>query len=199
MVRKYRVTLTDEPRSGLRRLIASGRTSARKLTHARILLKWDCSPGAPGRRAAKISHALEVGAATVERVHQQFAREGLEAARVRRRSRRVYRRKLDGTGEAHWIARTCGDPPPGRERWTLRLLAERMVTLEQVDSLSHETVRRVLRKRTQAMAETAVVHSAAAECGVRVQDGGRAGRRSAAVRPEAPEGVHGRDPQAVVG
>jgi transposase len=91
---------------------------------------------------------LEVGAATVERVRQQFAREGLEAALVRRRSRRVYQRKLDGSGEAHLIALTCGEPPAGRERWTLRLLAERMVTLEHVDALSHETVRRTLKKTT---------------------------------------------------
>jgi transposase len=146
MVRKYRVTLTDEERRGLRRLIASGQGSARKLMHARILLKSDCGPGAPGWSAAKIGHALEAGAATVERVRQQFAREGLEAALVRRRSRRVYRRKLDGAGEAHLIALTCGEPPAGRERWTLRLLAERMVTLEHVDSLSYEAVRRTLKK-----------------------------------------------------
>jgi hypothetical protein len=73
-------------------------------------------------------------------------REGLEAALVRRRSRRVYRRKLDGAGEAHLIALSCGGPPAGRERWTLRLLAERMVTLEHVAALSHETVRRTLKK-----------------------------------------------------
>ena len=146
MVRKYRVRLTDEQRRGLRRLITSGQAPARKLMHARILLKSDGSRGAPGWSAAKISHALEVGVATVERVRQQFAREGLEAALVRRRSRRVYRRKLDGSGEAHLIALTCGEPPAGRERWTLRLLAERMVTLEHVDALSHETVRRTLKK-----------------------------------------------------
>ena len=145
MVRKYRVTLTDEERRGLRRLIASGQAPARKLMHARILLKSDCSRAA-GWSAAKISQALEVGAATVERVRQQFAREGLEAALVRRGSRRVYQRKLDGAGEAHLIALTCGDPPAGRERWTLRLLAQRMVTLEHVDALSHETVRRTLKK-----------------------------------------------------
>lgn len=146
MVRKYRVTLTDEQRRGLRRLIASGQGSARKLMHARMLLKSDCGPGAPGWSAAKISHALEAGAATVERVRQQSAREGLEAALVRRRSRRVYRRKLDGAGEAQLIALTCGEPPAGRERWTLRLLAERMVTLEHVDALSYEAVRRTPRK-----------------------------------------------------
>jgi transposase len=146
MIRKYRVTLTDEQRRELRRLIASGQAPARKLMHARILLKSDCNPGAPGWSAAKIGQALEVGAATVERVRQQFMREGLEAALVRRRSRRVYRRKLDGAGEAHLIALSCGGPPAGRERWTLRLLAERMVTLEHVAALSHETVRRTLKK-----------------------------------------------------
>ena len=148
MVRKYRVTLTDEQRRELRRLIASGQASARKLVHARILLKSDRSPGAPGWSAASIRQALEVGAATVERVRQQFAQEGLEAALVRRRSRRVYQRKLDGAREAHLIALACGDPPTGRERWTLRLLADRMVRLEYVDALSHETVRRTLKKTT---------------------------------------------------
>ena len=146
MRKKYHVTLTDEERKALSTMIASGRGAARKLMHARILLKSDGSRGAPGWSAAKISQALEAGAATVERVRQQFAREGLEAALVRRASRRVYQRKLDGAGEAHLIALTCGEPPAGRERWTLRLLAQRMVTLEHVDALSHETVRRTLKK-----------------------------------------------------
>ena len=93
-----------------------------------------------------IAREVDVGRATVERVRKEFVEEGLDAALERRKSRRQYRRKLDGDGEAHLIALACSKAPEGRSRWTLRLLAERMVALEQVDRLSYETVRGVLKK-----------------------------------------------------
>lgn len=130
----------------LRKLVFSGKGSARKLTHARILLKADASDGAPGWKDASISGALDVGSATIERVRRRFVEEGLDAALGRRRPRRNYRRKLDGDGEAHLVALACSEAPEGRTRWTLRLLAEQMVVLEYVDTLSHETVRRMLKK-----------------------------------------------------
>ena len=145
-MKRYLVTLTDEERQRLRALIASGKGSARKLMHARILLKADRRGGRPGWKDATIASGLEVGIATVERVRQQFVEEGLAAALVPRPSRRQYRQKLGGEEEAHLIALACSEPPEGRVRWTLRLLAERMVALEYVDTVSHETVREALKK-----------------------------------------------------
>ena len=145
-MKKYVVTLTDEEREELGRMVSSGKGAARRLVHARILLKADSSAADPGWDDAEIAEALDVGTATIERVRRQFVEEGLEAALNRRRPRREYQRKLDGDGEAHLIAVACSQAPEGRKRWTLRLLAERMVALEYADELSYETVRRVLKK-----------------------------------------------------
>lgn len=150
MRKRYIVTLTEEERVRLWGLISSGKASARKLTHARILLKADSSEAGPGWKDAAIGQALEVGTATVERVRKRFVEEGLEAALARRKPRRQYQRKLDGDGEAHLIALACSEPPAGRGRWTLRLLAERMVVLEYVEELSKDTVRRVLKKTSSS-------------------------------------------------
>ena len=146
MNKKYIVTLTEEERVVLRKLIASGKGSARRLMHARVLLKADRRSDTAGWKDARIAAGLEVSIPTVEQVRQRFVEEGLEAALVRRKPQREYRRKLGGTEEAHLIALACGAPPDGRSRWTLRLLADRMVALEHVDTVSYETVRRVLKK-----------------------------------------------------
>lgn len=146
MNKKYMVTLTDEERRSLRSLVSSGRGAARKLTHARILLQADSGEGGVGWTDERICEGLGVGVSTVERVRKRFVEEGLEAALAPAKSSRVYERKLDGDGEAHLLALACGEPPEGRNRWTLRLLAGRMVALEYVDGLSYETVRGVLKK-----------------------------------------------------
>ena len=146
MRKKYIVTLTPEERETLLALISRGKAAARKLMHARILLKADQSDGRPVIDDGSIAQEVLAGRATVERVRKAFVEEGLEAALVRRKPRRQYRRKLDGDGEAHLIALACSPAPDGRSRWTLRLLADRMVALEEVDHLSHETVRQVLKK-----------------------------------------------------
>jgi len=146
MKKKYIVTLTQAERQILQAMLSRGKAAARKLMHARILLKADASPGSPNWGDGVIAEGLEVGRATVERVRATFVQDGLEAALERRKPRRQYQRKLDGDGEAHLIALACSKAPEGRSRWTLRLLADRMVTLEQVDSLSYETVREVLKK-----------------------------------------------------
>ena len=146
MKKKYVVTLTAEERRSLRALVSSGKGAARKLTHARILLKADSAAGAPNWNDARISEGLEVGHATVGRVRERFVEEGLEAALVRRKSPPPRPRKLDGEAEAHLIALACSEPPAGRTRWTMKLLAGRMVALEYVDTLSDETVRRTLKK-----------------------------------------------------
>jgi len=145
-MKKYVVTLTEEERAGLRGLISAGKAAARKLVHARILLKADASPGGSGWDDGSISEALELGTATIERIRKQFVEEGLAAALERHRPRRQYERRLDGVREAHLVAVTCSEAPEGRERWTMQLLADKMVALGYVESLSRETVRRTLKK-----------------------------------------------------
>ena len=143
---KYKVTLTDEERMELEVLISAGKSAARKLCRARILLKADAGPGGPAWDDGKTSEALEVGRATVERVRKQFVEQGLQAALERKKPDREYERRLDGQGEARLIALTCSQAPEGRERWTLELLAGQMVALSYVPALSCATVRRVLKK-----------------------------------------------------
>jgi DNA-binding MarR family transcriptional regulator len=146
MHKRYVVTLTEGQREALQRLVAAGTAPARKLTHARILLKADQGPSGPGWVDAAIVEAVEVSQPTVSRVRKQFVEEGLEATLNRRAPRRVYTRKLDGEQEAHLIALTCGDPPAGHLRWSMRLLATKLVELEVVGAISYQTVRRTLKK-----------------------------------------------------
>ncbi len=145
-MKKYIVTLTDEEREHLRRLLCLGKAASRKLTHARILLKADAGLDGPNWEDQQISRSVDVGTATVERVRKQFVEDGLEAALERRKPDREYERRLDGADEAHLIALTCGQAPEGRVRWTMQLLADRMVALGYVERLSRETVRRTLKK-----------------------------------------------------
>ena len=146
MHKRYVVTLTEGQREALQRLVAAGTAPARKLTHARILLKADQGPSGPGWVDAAIVEAVEVSQPTVSRVRKQFVEEGLEATLNRRAPRRVYTRKLDGEQEAHLIALTCGAPPAGHLRWSMRLLATKLVELEVVGAISYQTVRRTLKK-----------------------------------------------------
>jgi homeodomain-containing protein len=146
MAKRYRVTLTQAERQELQQLVSRGKADARKLAHARILLQADESEGGPRRTDEQIASALNTATRTVERVRERFVGEGLEAALLPRPSKRVYARKLDGRQEAKLIALACSKPPAGKARWTLRLLAEEMVELEVVDSLSYETVRQTLKK-----------------------------------------------------
>ena len=146
MEKRYRVTLTDEERQDLQKLVSVGKGAARKLMRARVLLSADEADGRPGKPDAEIAEALSCGRATIERVRKQFVEEGLAAVLQPKPSTRVYERKMDGRAEAHLIALACGAPPAGRSRWTLRLLGDRMVGLGHVESLSHETVRRTLKK-----------------------------------------------------
>lgn len=146
MFKKYRVTLTAEERVEMEALISKGKADARKLAHARILLQADEADGAPARTDPMIASALNVSTRTVERVRRRFVEEGTEAALLPKPSKRIYARSLDGAQEAHLIALACSPPPQGKRRWALRLLAERVVELGYVESTSHESVRRVLKK-----------------------------------------------------
>lgn len=148
MKSKYAVYLSEVERAELRTLIGHGVAPAREVAHARILLKADQGDGGPGWDDAAIAGALELCARTVARVRQQYVTQGLEAALTRRMPERVYVRKLDGQQEAHLIALACSTPPTGRERWSLRLLADALVRLELVDTVSHETVPQTLKQTT---------------------------------------------------
>lgn len=151
--RKKPVRLTEEERERLEGSIARGNDApARQLTHARILLKADegaSSLDAPGEAwpDTRIADALEVSRSTVRRVRERFVEEGLEAALVHRKPIRTKPKKLDGSQEAHLIALACSEPPGGRGRWSVRLLAERFVRLECAEEpISRELVRRTLQK-----------------------------------------------------
>jgi len=193
MAKRYRVTLTTEERDELDRMIPRGRADARKLTHARVLLQADASEGGPVWSDAAISEALRVSVRTIERVRQRFVEDGLMAALLPKPSSRMYARKLDGSQEARLIALACSDPPTGKKRWTLRLLAEQMVALEVVSDLSHETVRQVLGgKCPQAASAADVVHPAHALGRVRVPHGRRSGGLLPSRRPAPSRGVPGR-------
>ena len=144
--KRYKVTLEPDERRDLEKLISRGKGAARRLAHARILLHADQGEGGPGKIDAEIAEAVGVSVATIERVRQRFVEEGLEAALSPRPPRRLYPRKLDGEAEARLIALACGPPPEGRARWTLRMLADRMVVLGHIDAVSYETVRTTLKQ-----------------------------------------------------
>jgi hypothetical protein len=128
-LKEYIVTLTDEERRGLSAVIAAGKAAAQKLAHARILLKADASVGGPARP------------------DQRFVEQGLDAALVRKAQERPSRLPtLDGRAEARIIALACSAPPEGRATWTMQLLADKLVELEVVPTVSDETVRRALKK-----------------------------------------------------
>jgi transposase len=151
-MKKYKVTLTDEERQQLQELIAAGKASAKRLAHARVLLKADAAPGGPAWDDARTAEAVEVSARTVERVRQRFVECGLEAALARKEQGRPSReRKLDGAAEARLIALACSQPPEGRACWTMQLLADKLVELRVVGSVCDETVRRVLQKTRSSL------------------------------------------------
>lgn len=147
MNKKYVVGLTSEERTTLQRLVSVGKAAARKILHARILLQADQGRDGPAWTDGQIAEALTVHPRTIAGVRQRLVEQGLQAAVNRKKQQRPSRRpKLDGKAEAHLIALRCGEPPEGRTRWTLHLLADRLVELKVVDSVSYETVRRALKK-----------------------------------------------------
>ena len=145
MRKRFIVNLSEPERAHLKRLIAAGSAPARRLVHARILLKADQGPGWVDRA---IAEAVEVSQPTIARVRRRYVEQGLEAALTRRPPRREYHRKLSGEQEARLITVACSQPPAGQAHWSLRLLADRLVELEIVEAVSYQTVRRVLKKTT---------------------------------------------------
>lgn len=144
MNKKYHVRLSDTQRQELQDLISAGQAPARRIARGRILLKVD--ENGPALTDAQAAEACEVSSQTVARVRERFDTEGLKRALCRKKPDRTYKRKIQGEEEAYLIALACSEPPEGRSRWSLRLLADKMVELGHVESLSYGTVRRALKK-----------------------------------------------------
>jgi len=147
MVARYRVTLTREEREKLETMTRAGKTSARKLIHARLLLLSDVAPDGPAWTVADTAKAVGVSPRTIEHVKQRFVEEGLDAALERKMPEKPAREVIfDGAFEARLIALACSKAPNGRQRWTVRLLAQKAVELEYAQKVSHMTVHKILKK-----------------------------------------------------
>src|SRR5215213_385346 len=153
MKKKYLVELTKQEREYLHKLISSGTAPARKVNRARILLKADVGKHTEAQAVSdrQIARMLETSTATVQRARERFYEGGLEAALERSKPDRVYKRSLDGRAEARLIALACSEPPRGQGRWSFRLLADKAVELGIVEEVSHETVRKTLKKTNFAL------------------------------------------------
>jgi transposase len=148
-MKTYVIRLSEGERNRLTALVSKGKVAAGKRLHAQVLLKADVSAAGAGWTDQRIVEALEVGERTVQAIRQRCVEEGLDAALERKKQCRPSRQKvLDGAKEARMVALCCGKVPAGQARWTLRLLADELVRLEIVDSVSHETVRQALKKTT---------------------------------------------------
>ena len=150
-MKRYRVKLNAEERQELKTLVSRGRAAAYKQTHGRILLLSDAAHADGGMKDEDIGQVLQIGRATVERVRRRCVEEGLERALGRKEQLNRRQKRLDGQGEAHLIALACGEPPEGRASWTLKLLADRLVECEIVESISPETVRQTLKKTNSSL------------------------------------------------
>jgi transposase len=148
MKRRYLVKLSAAEREQLRELVDKGKAAAYRRRNAQILLKADEGKAGPAWPDNRIAEAFEVHRTTVERLRKRCVEQGLTAALEREKRRRERSRVLDGKSEARLIALACQQPPEGRVRWTLHLLAERLVELNMVESISHESVRQVLKKHS---------------------------------------------------
>jgi len=146
-MKKYKVTLSKEERENLEHLCSRGKHKSQKVLNALILL--NCDEGSFQSLYQKnetVSQVLQISERKIDRVKKRFVEDGFESALNGRARERVYERKVDGDFEAHLVAMSCSEPPKGFARWSLRLLADKAVELEYIGSISHETVRRVLKK-----------------------------------------------------
>lgn len=160
-MKKYIVTLTCEERDMLEALASRGKHSAQRVLNALILL--GCDEGEFQTQRSKneeLSRVLNISMRKIDRVKERFVTESLEVALSGRNRNRVYHKKADGDFEAHLIALSCSEPPEGYSRWTLRLLADKVVELKYIDEISHETIRQILKKRNKTLETPGMDHSA---------------------------------------
>jgi len=154
-MKKYVVTLTREERDTLEALTSKGKHAAQEVLNALILLGCDAGEFQKSRsKNEDLSRVLNISMRKIDRVKERFVAGGLEVALTGRERNRIYPKKADGDFEAHLIALSCSAPPEGFSRWTLRLLADKVVELEYIDTISHETIRQILKKRTQTLEAT---------------------------------------------
>ena len=176
MSKRYIVRLSDEERKQLAELLGKTVLAAKKRMRAQVLLKADAGKDGPAWIDTRIAEAFDVSVVTVEKIRKTYVLEGLDAAIERKKQCRPSRQPvLDGEKEARLVALCCGTVPAGHGRWTLCLLADKLVELKIVESISRETVRQALKKRIAALAADDVVHSAGTQRRVRVRDGNGAG------------------------
>lgn len=174
MKKRYVVRLTLEEHDQLEDLVNRGREAAYRRRHAQVLLLVDEGEHGPGLADWEAAEQIGFSRRTVEQIRERCVTEGLHSALERRKRSRERSRALDGDGEARLVSLACSDAPPGRSRWTLQLLADQLITLEVVESISHECVRQVLKKHHKTLAEADVVHTGTGKRPLRVSDGGRA-------------------------
>jgi transposase len=151
MAKLYKVTLSKQEQEELYEIIKKGKHRSQTYRNAYILLNTDEGDYSDKITNAEITKVLKVGMRTIDRVKKRFVEEGFNACLSRRPTTRTYEKKVDGDAEAHLITIACGEPPKGFAKWSLRLLADKMVELNYVESISHETVRSVLKKRIEAV------------------------------------------------
>lgn len=151
---KYRFSLTQDERDELDRIVAKGKHNSQKVLNALILLNYDEGALQPRTLGEKdIANVLKVSAMKIHRTKQRFVEEGMDIALNGRKGERVYKRKADGDFEAHLVALSCSDPPEGQAQWSLRILADKVVELGYIESISYETIRRVLKKTRSSLGE----------------------------------------------
>jgi hypothetical protein len=143
---KYKITLTRQEREELLLITRGGKHSSKKVIHALILLNCDEGKFSDKVKNEDITRVLKIGSRTIDRVKKKFVEQGYSAALENSPTTRVYEKKSDGDVEAHLVALSCSKPPKGFTRWSLRLLADKMVEMKYVEDISYETVRRVLKK-----------------------------------------------------
>jgi hypothetical protein len=164
-MRKYRVTLESEERRELENVVQKGNHKSQKVLNALILLNCDQSQFQDHPiKNEDISAVLRISMRKIDRVKKRFVEEGLETALTGHKADRVYEKKADGDFEAHLIALSCSEPPDGFARWTLRMLADRAVALNYIETISYETVRRVLKKRNKTLEATRMGHPSRGQC-----------------------------------
>ena len=151
---KYRFSLNQDERNELEAIVAKGKHKSQKVLNALILLNYDETAPKPRTLGEQdIANVLKVSSMKIHRTKQRFVEEGLDVALNGRKGERIYKRKADGDFEAHLVALSCSDPPEGYVKWSLRLLADRVVELGYIESVSYETVRRVLKKTKSSLGE----------------------------------------------
>lgn len=164
-MKKYKVTLQKEERDRLQAIVQKGSHTSQKVLNALVLLNCDEGQFQEHRiKNEEMAPVLQISMRKIDRVKRRFVEEGLETALTGKKPDRVYEKKADGDFEAHLIALSCNEPPEGFARWSLRLLADKAVELHYIDSISYETIRRLLKKRNKTLEEARVGHSSQAQC-----------------------------------